>query len=351
MIAVAGEAFGFGPASKCVAIMRAIGPDRCIALGTATSREFFNANDLRCAPLQEYPSHAELAHLVEVNGIDAAIVALDADLAETFLDLQIPVTFIDSLGFMWDSSHVQNHSRLYEQAAYVCQDVLGAKGCLEAAGATSLTAVGAIVDCTTDSGIAPCDIVLALGGMYAHGNDLAVATYLDFIGRIATRLSPTDSEILVLSSRGASAYLKARFPHLRCESLSHAQALGHMANARRVLTAPGLTTLLELSALGVSVHPLPPQNYSQCRIVQQCVELGIARTAPWTMYHSRFPVGRGLPEQEGIKVARAFMSELAGDDLSEGVLAEMLSEPAAALRLTDDFDGVRAVADLFATSL
>jgi hypothetical protein len=344
LIAVAGEAFGFGPASKSVALVKQLGAGNCVCFGTGTTFEFFRLNGYDCTFFDNPPSLRFLAREVQRLNIDRAVISLDVKWAERFIDLGISVFYVDSLGFMWGRDHIQEHSRLYERATYVCQDVLGAYRSLDANGAHPLIRVGAIVDLETEAPSEASDTVVNIGGVFTPRNEAAAMLYLDWVAELVIKLSEASGkEVLILSSQKAVDYLRTSHARVKCECLPHALALGVMAQASTVLTAPGLTAMLELSALGARILPLPPQNYSQCRIVQECLAGDYVRGHAWHILASEFPVPSGLPEPVGIEHARLMMASFAAGDRSL-LLADAYSEPPQPVRLTDDFTGAKSVA-------
>lgn len=346
MIALVGEAFGFGPVSKSVAILRQLGVENCVCFGAGTALEFFQLNGYECAFFDVPPGADVLCREVRRLNIDRAVVALDVEWAERFIDIGLSVFYVDSLGFMWGREHVQKHSRLYEKATYICQDVLEARRALETHGAHSVLAVGAILDLQAEVPTDVYETVVTIGGVFTSRNDVAARRYLDWVADLVTELPRTVREqSIVLSSQRAVDYFRMSHPHIQSACLPHGRALGLMSQASRVLTAPGLTSLLELSALGVGIHPLPPQNYSQCRIIQECLAGHYVSSRAWSILGSAFSVSIGLPEHVGIKEAESMMVSFAARDGSIR-LANAYSDPPHPVRLTDDFAGSESVAAL-----
>jgi hypothetical protein len=346
MIALVGEAFGFGPVSKSVAILKHLGVEDCVCFGTDTALEFFRMNGYDCTSFDAPPSGDVLSREARRWKIDCAVVVLDVEWAERFIDIGLPVFYVDSLGFMWGHDHIQEHPRLHESATYICQDVFGARRVLETHGAHSPLPVGAIVDLQTEAPGEVYETVVNIGGVFTPKNEVAARRYLDWVAALVTEQSRTSSQHpIVLSSQRAVDYFRISHANIKSACLPHERALGLMVQAARVLTAPGLTSMLELSALGVAIHPLPPQNYSQCRIIQECLAGEYVSSSAWSMLASAFSVPVGLPEHVGIEYAQSMMLSFAATD-GRIRLANAYRKPPQPVRLTDDFTGAESVATI-----
>lgn len=348
MIAVTAEPFGFGPASKAASIAREIGAERCLFMGSGTTAEFFQANGYRTIKYDRIPAATQLARDVRRWDVEAAIVALDVIWVERFLDVGVAVHYVDSLGFMWSQDHVRSHRSLYEDATYICQDVLSARRYLEARGGEGIRSVGAIVDLEMASPGEAYDYVVNLGGVFTDRNHRAAERYLNWTTSLVNTLAKAHGgHWIVLASTPAAKQIRDGLDHIVSVSMPHPAAVSVMSSAETVFTAPGLTTLLELSALAVPVQPLPPQNYSQCRIIQECVAQEGTASPVWRMLASTFEVEKDLPESEGISQAESIMKDFA----TRSGLAQMLDTyevDASLVRLTDDFGGAEQAAKIVA---
>lgn len=346
MIAIVAEAFGYGPGSKAHAIIQRLDAANCLCIGSGTSSEYLEAHGYRCLLYEEPPAPDRLRAELDDHAVTCAVVVLDVLWAERLLDAGAQVFYVDSLGFMWGPDHVRDHPSLGTRVTYICQDVLGAYDSLKAHGISHLQRVGAIVDLVADSALCPYDYVVNLGGMFTGANDKAAVHYLAWVGSLVTDLARVrGGRWVILSSKRGVAYLKESYPSLDCECLRHSSALAAMRSALTVLTSPGLTTLLELSALSAPVQPLPPQNYSQCCIVQDCLKHGYVDGGLWSLLASEFDLERGLPETQGIALAEERMIAFARRHSTP--LALYLTEGMPSrIRLTDDFTGATRTAEI-----
>jgi len=105
-IAVAAEAFGFGPASKTAAVFAEIqnlGAAHGVAFADSIASEYLARQGIE-SPRPLHPSRpGEQAEIRRpADGLDGAIVALSPEWAEAFHALRVPTLFLDSLGFMWE---------------------------------------------------------------------------------------------------------------------------------------------------------------------------------------------------------------------------------------------------------
>ncbi len=139
-------------------------------------------------------------------------------------------------------------------------------------------------------------VVVNLGGGESPGGD--DPAYAEFAVRGLRDSGLTGT---VLAGNRWTAWLRERFPNARLafESVPHEEAVRRFATAGQVLTAPGLTASLECFRLGVPTTFLPPQNYSQWRILRTFRRQGLAPTAfHWEDEPPAGPSPDELPEAD-----------------------------------------------------
>lgn len=338
-IAVAAEAFGFGPASKALAIaveLRRRGHDP-VPFASSVAKEFFVRHGwprtLDVAP-------AQLASSSLSKDFDAAVVLLDRRWARFFAPI-VPTVLADSLAFMWPQS-VFEDSLFTKISAYAVQDVFGgyARARSLCDPASNVVPVGAIVGAisSTPSGPAGKGSPLAsLGGF-----------------SIPSSTDPDDSywkmirEILPCPPWQYTASLSSRLSGPGVLSLTHNEFMSAAAESGRLAVSPGLTTLLELAHRDIPVLPLPPQNYSQALIVSNVAEGAVG--ALWGELAEYFKVPVGLEEHAGVDHVRRNIVRMNSDSAFLALVQDSLRSAAPTSLLSQiggrGFSGVQESADL-----
>ena len=95
------------------------------------------------------------------------------------------------------------------------------------------------------------------------------------------------------------------------EHFGHEEFLKLLAEARLVLTSPGLTTTLECEALGTPVRFLLPQNYSQALMVERSLREGASdRCLALSTFGRRYVVESGMPEASGVDLVGQHLQQI-----------------------------------------
>lgn len=316
-IAVGAQAFGLGPVSKAASIARALtaAEPRVEAIFCAGSvcREYLIGESLWRAERDVDLEEVGLDRLAAALGpLDAAVVVLDPELT-TSLGRCAPCYFVDSLGFMWGRAFLDRYPAVRDAERYFVQDAFDAADHLARLGVRNVHPVGGIID----SAMAPGDVaphtIVHLGGLLNIFSAAPVRAYVDGILNLLDRLRlPDDTRIL--TSRSAQAAFeelsRSRYP---VDSLPHATSLWMFSQARSVLTSPGLTTLLELTAQRIPFVPLPPQNMSQALIVYHVARFGTEAPEIWRFLASQYPIEPAIEEAEGVRLVQQRNADLLSD--------------------------------------
>lgn len=354
--------FGFGPVSKAVSIIRSVNRLMDVdwyLVGSGISYEFLARENIR-SQLVDTEQHKDQRDLIDsiVRTVDGAIVLMDNDWANTLAD-RIPVFFADSLGFMWRDSDFVAYPNMANMQAYYVQDVFGAAARMKQIGMRNIKSVPPILDLDQDNTDRGSRNVFHLGGLLNPFNSETTKSYLIGFKEILNGMKLEDP--LVLMSESA----RQKFPNIlggiETASLSHGKALSVMANSNFMWSSPGLTTMLEASALGFPVAPLPPQNYSQALNTRHMNKYyGADLHEIWHFLDEEYKeITPDMDEREGV----AKITELNGKKLKEsrfikkfGQLARNAMEDNAHIpqNLSNGGNGARIIAqdvrDFFLTS-
>lgn len=325
-IALSAESFGFGPVSKVCAVgqrLREIADVEVIAYGEGLVAEFF-----------EHEGYEVQAPAAMTGAFDGAVVGLSPSLARKWRQLGVPVFYIDSLAFMWDTAYYRAELPEGVVSLYFCQDVFGSAAAVRANAAwLPVVPVQAIVRATAGPIRRGAGVVFNLGGCKNPFGEDATAAYSDLVGPIIAA-APADS--VVLCSRAAAPILKL---DVRC--LPQHDAVSAFVTASVVYSSPGLTSLLEFATLGVRPILLPPQNLSQLYILHQ-----LLRQLPSNEHLARltalYPVGRFDDEATGVAYVAARNRDLSASLAHLDLYAAARREPEShrvELDLCGGFDG------------
>lgn len=297
--------FGYGPASKAIAVAQALH-----ARGVATDWIFISSGiGLDLMARSAVPATVVDARTLDVDEelarqlttrLDGMIVVMHRPWANR-LAPHLPVFCVDSLGFMWRPDAFEKFPGIQRVERYYAQDVFGASEALRATGLRQLTPVPPIVDLRRGSyDMGSTKTVFHLGGLLNPFPDDLTTAYVAGIAAIARRL---DASALVLTSSAATQRFAGELAGLRAESLSHGQAISAFCHAGLVHTTPGLTCLLELAHLRVAAIPLPPENYSQLLNLRQMVtRFGASLPRVWHLLTQSYAsIDGNLEERQGVE--------------------------------------------------
>ncbi|MFH1469113.1 MAG: hypothetical protein ABIO70_32295 [Pseudomonadota bacterium] len=261
--------FGMGPVGKLASIIEASTDIAWTPCGDPFPLTVFSQASFGTPCWSREP--AVLEAFAERHDIGLAVVVLDPDLAEVLERVGVSVVYVDSLPFLWTPEDPLPRA-VSAYCAQLCPALPEAAwGPLRTV--RNLHWVGAIVPAVLPPpGSHREGVVLNLGGVHSpHGSGFA---YLDLVVPAAlaaledrwrggiTITGSADALTHLRSPGGAADALLAQ-SGARCETLTQRDYLARIARAELLVTSPGLTTILETSALEVPLVVLPPQNLSQ----------------------------------------------------------------------------------------
>ncbi len=333
-VAIAAQSFGFGPASKAVSIARRLRRDpriSVVALGCGVAHAFFAREGLaRGDPLDPADPRDAPAIDAVLADCDALVSALDP----LWLERAPPGCrryLVDSLGFMWTEAHFAEHPWLRRLDGYFVQDLFGAATALRARGVANLRPVAAVIDLDDAPSAAPTGrdaaggLVGHLGGLFNIFDPAPVEAYAEGVSGLL-RDSGLPLARLATSAQGARLPCLAA---LGARQLGHGALLRRFAEAKAVASSPGLTTLLELAALGRPLLPLPPQNLSQALIVAKVAEAWPEAPEIWRWLSAAYALPPGLPEPEGVARVQAAGARVFAEPAARRAYLDLLRAAAA----------------------
>ncbi len=235
-----------------------------------------------------------------------------------FLDGEIPLGYVDSLSWMWCNSHFEQYPTLRTLKHYFYQDTFNSLGNLEKHGVRNLRKVGAILDLPTIRRTRTDAVLLHFGGVENIYVAFAEQVYpIRMMALLAQQAFFKHSrDVHVVSGIRARDAFAGLYPDRRHQfvSLPHMQFMRAVSTASRLLTSPGLTTLLEAFALQTPVIFLPPQNYSQYLIMDRLTRWGYPRVLlNWSHIYPYFRIDDDVPEENAVRaiadISRRFFDD------------------------------------------
>lgn len=320
--------FGYGPAVKLLLIarrLRAAGV-HTVFLGHGIAHEMAaQSRDAFDEVLHAHPADPHVAQ--QIASATGLFSMMDRDFAALALAQGKPVYVADSLRWMRD----ELPTPFTAAQRYWVQNFLPAA---PGTNPPNAVPVGPIVEPRTPT---PADrrhaLVINLGGCETPaGPQTENFTYAAFILRGILQsgaLERFQGNVTLLAGRHAVAHLQAAFP--RCgvtlRTAPHDEALDLFAAASSVFTAPGLTTTLECFQFGMPTYFLPPQNYSQWRILRHLEESGLAAGSfTWSQVMNHFPSLETIPEAARTPLLRQAITEVSTAPHARDMFAASLQQ-------------------------
>jgi hydroxymethylcytosylglucuronate/cytosylglucuronate synthase len=269
-IAVCGVDFGWGSAGKLSAILSATarhGELRTVVLGTKLGRPVLAGANVE-AWYEEWPPDVEtLRSVLDRHGVIAAVVVLDPAAADWLVKAGIPTVYVDSIPYLWTpadklptevTAYCAQRSPDLPEVATTALDQVARLMWIEAVVAESAA--------RRNGGRRSA--VLNFGGLHSPANANGNLHYLALVAPPAIRaLADASYDRIEVCGNLTAAELGALALHVassvRVGPRSHEDFAAALCSADLLLTSPGLTTLLEASAIGIPTLCLPPQNLSQ----------------------------------------------------------------------------------------
>ena len=310
-------AFGFGPVSKAVTVARAIRTrDPNVDLhyfGDDIDRDFASAAEVfdrvwRVGVDDPEQLRALIPHL---SSYEAVVSVLNLDLVRLWPADAPPLYLIDSLAWMWQEipPGIERVRRYFVQDYLVQGDRV--REWRERAAIELVAPVDAAANGTRDGHVvAPRQTDLLLVNFAGCASPLSTdAHYVDYAQTltdvIVGQAADEFGSVVIACNARLAGRLRANLrlpPNVSIDYYPPDEFLALLTSARRVLSAPGITTTIEAIRLEAPIRFLLPQNYSQALISERYRGLlGDAATMALSRFGREFEVEPNLPESEGMR--------------------------------------------------
>jgi hypothetical protein len=352
--------FGYGPLGKALHVARAIRG----LVGDSVRIELVASTNFR-SPVDAGLFDESMSSIAAAAHADAVVTMMNVKGIAAAAARGEKVYVVDSLAWLWDEP-LQIRDLIY---VYFYQDLpvlpVPARNIAGMPNATPIAAIGRLPVDVRHASLAPAEprfdggTVVSLSGIEAPGSRLGwdalayppyileALEYLVERGRLdATRLALFGNSTVLRHFAG-----RRLSPMLRAGSQGEFGAVARSAGS--VVCPPGLTTIVECLRSGVSLKLLPPQNYSQVKVMKAFSgPVGIPAMSwggavePWLQEAT-------LPESVGAEIVRGVVSNarLANRHADPDALMSLLEHESPALdrstvdRLIGPGDGELAVAE------
>ena len=267
ILAVA-SAFGLGPVGKLSTIINATnGKFSWYATGPAFDLKIFDV--IPFVEIHFSENEQEIKEFVCRNNIKYALVVLKNKVARYLKSIGLKVLYVDSLPFMWTQTDF-NYGKVPIDMDYYCAQKtldLDKEHLKMFEQVKNLKWIGAVIPKRKEkvNNIKIKPIVINLGGLHwPTGNGM---DYIEVIVRPLINIIQEKYKNKIYVTCGDSVrddvknYLKNK-DVIVC-TLTQSNFINLVSNSFLFFTSPGLTTILETSALGVPINLLPAQNLSQ----------------------------------------------------------------------------------------
>ena len=320
--------FGYGPASKAVAIAESLrlSGAKSYFLGDLISLELASRS---LAFDDVFSGDIDANRLRKlIKGARANISVMDESFASTVIEENCPLVVVDSLFWMWNKV-----PSVYISAQdYFVQDFIGVK---ERAKSISPPphVVGPILGAITRN-TSTKHLVVNIGGVNSPFKKtlnepspylFMVATLLEAILKLETKYS--FDIIHVIGGRNAISQISIIFPtnKIQYNSLPVKEARSFCSSADLVITPPGLTTMYECSYSNTPTLFLPPQNYSQWLALKA---LKKDKLAPFSTHWAEFlktdVIKEGMNEEDAVRKIYNIIDSYGKEQKFQNIIIERL---------------------------
>jgi len=260
--------FCFGPVSKIVSVsdhLHALGADMDL-LAFGTSKELgekagiFNVVDCNSEDAYDLEKYKCL-----FEGADVFVTVMNPIAAKFALEAKVPVVYIDSLFWMWDSvpKEFSGIDKYFVQNFFNSKEALANYPFLK-----NVEFVGPIIDDSLKIQEKKEDFVLVnFGGMESALIQVGINSNYPFVvgGLIIEELEKSGQKAFICGNdKVLKKLMKGRkLKNIIVGGRSHKEFLELLRRTKLLITTPGLTTTFEAFHYNAPVVFLPPENYSQ----------------------------------------------------------------------------------------
>ncbi|WP_375386071.1 hypothetical protein [uncultured Microbacterium sp.] len=334
LIRIAPVEFGFGPLGKALHIGRAIRA----AAGQSVQIELCATSSMRLT-VEDGLFDGVVDGLEQPTRADAVITAMNVAGVRHAARRGERAFVVDSLAWLWDVPlpvEAVAHRYYYQDLPILPVPERNLRGL------PSPRAIPAIVDESEPRGAETrtnsTDLVISLSGLESPHTRLEDGTlvYPSFVLEgleclLELSLVPPERVRLFGNERVLRALAGERT--LRTiRGTTQREFLDAASSGSSAVVSPGLTTILELIAMGASLRMLPPQNFSQMKIHRAFTKAGIVGAA-WGSELEPWLADAVIPEPIGAAITSGLVASrrIAEKHISPERLRSLMLDPAPAL--------------------
>jgi hypothetical protein len=349
--------FGYGPASKAVAVAQAVNdrsrrPVHWTFVSSGIGLELLRRSGLQGTWCDTGRLDADEA-LADRLGreLDGMIVVMHRQWAHV-LAPRLPVFCVDSLAHMWRPGAFDAFTGIKQIARYYVQDLFGAGQAMIRSGVPHVVPVRPIMAKAAGGGTPwPGRPIFHLGGLLTPFTDTRVDVYVEGVVDLMRSLA---SDGVLLTSEEATRRFAPLLDGVEHHSPAPSEAIEAFTSAPLVYSSPGITGLVEMCSTRARMVPLPPANYSQVLTVRRFVRAWRSQLSePWRYLDDAYAsIGDDLHEPDGVAQVVDLNARLLRSPQFQGGFVEAVGRTAASdLILPSEFCGPPLGADDIARDL
>lgn len=333
--------FGFGPVSKAATIARELKEHaphlEAHYFGAGIDYDYAAKSDSFERVFKvDVDERATLAGIVpRLASYRAVFSVLNLDVLSLWRRGRVPLYLVDSLAWMWPDAP----DGLTNVEAYFVQDYMMPPERVRLWGEKwPLVLVGPIEEAGAAEHVPPRERVNRLLVNFSGCSNPFAAPELfeKYVSVLASAIMSEAGDydgVVFCCNERLARHLQGLFGGalgVRAGHFTHEEFIGLLASSKFVLTAPGITTTLEVIASGADACFLLPQNYSQALISERYrALLGDAACMALSRFDQKLSVNPDLPEREGVRLVIASLQEILetrGEQI-RSVIREFFSHP------------------------
>lgn len=336
--------FGFGPASKAVALARELKRRdpavRADFMGVGVDHDFARKSEVFDRVVKVDVDDPDVLKMLvpHLMQYDATFSVINHALVPLWAPAARPLYLVDSLAWLWR----EPPAGLENVRTYYMQDYLVPRARIEAwADRCDVRLVGPIESASAYQAQRRCPRARAnrlLVSFSGCANPVIPRDfYVDYVDCLA-RLVVEEGrgrfeEIVFCCNADLARHIGACFPgdpSIRCGHYAHEEFISLLASSEFILSSPGITTTLEALALGTPQRFLLPQNYSQALISERYLEvLGQRACMALSRFGADLAVAPDVAEDVGVEMVARALCAILRDRRREvrEMLRDMLSSP------------------------
>lgn len=306
--------FGYGPLGKALHVARAVrqlvGRDR-LRLELICGASFH-------APVEEGLFDSIQTSLAQSAPADLTLTIMNSAGVGACKRRGERVFVLDSLAWLWDAplpGGILSERYYYQSIPALPVPQRNLEGLRDA---RPVPAIADKIPTSTESkrqGVyRPDSVLLSLSGLtnpVSKTRPFVITAYLQVVlGNCAERIKSGELDASMFAIYGNPSALREHLPPALAPAVRSGRQIDFLSDALRnegLVTAPGLTTILECLANGIPLALLPPQNYSQVKIFHAFTAAGIPGLG-WDSPLLKWAERATLPEPLGVEIVNGIVA-------------------------------------------